>query len=103
MRQSEELAEQKRELEKFLFQHVYRHPQVLEVRQQAQRQLSEMFGYLVEHPDQLPASFASRAAAEGTKRTVGDYLAGMTDRFAQARHERLGEQPEWRSSEATVQ
>ncbi|MDH3718191.1 MAG: deoxyguanosinetriphosphate triphosphohydrolase [Planctomycetota bacterium] len=100
--QSDDLAEQKGELERFLFQRVYRHPQVLEVRQRAQNQLREMFAYFVTHIDQLPASYVARAADEGPPRTVGDYLAGMTDRFAQARHEHLYMQPDWRTGNSAA-
>jgi dGTPase len=75
---------------------------VLEVRQRAQNQLREMFAYFVAHIDQLPASYLARAADEGPERTVGDYLAGMTDRFAQARHEQLCMQPDWRTSNSAA-
>ncbi|NIL97162.1 MAG: deoxyguanosinetriphosphate triphosphohydrolase [Planctomycetales bacterium] len=102
IRQSDELAEQKGELERFLFQRVYRHPQVLKVRQRAQNQLSEMFAYFVAHPKQLPLSFSSRVADEGPQRTVGDYLAGMTDRFAQSSHQQLRMRPDWRTSTAAT-
>jgi dGTPase len=36
---------------------------------------------LLEHPDEMPASFHERIAVEGLERVVCDYLAGMTDRF----------------------
>ncbi|MBL8830467.1 MAG: dNTP triphosphohydrolase [Planctomycetaceae bacterium] len=77
-----ELAEQKVELERFLYQRVYRHPKVLRVRARAQEQLRIMFQGYVQDPDMLPAGFRSRLAIDGVERTVGDYLAGMTDRYA---------------------
>jgi len=86
---SSEVAQQKAELEAFLYQRVYRHPQLLEIRRQAQGKLAAMFQRLVERPDLLPAGFQSRMARDGVLRTVGDYLAGMTDRFAQQQFERL--------------
>lgn len=84
-----ELAEQKEELEAFLFQRVYQHPQVLEVRAVAQNALGELFAHFVAHAEQLPARFLVRQQAEGLPRVVGDYLAGMTDRFALAQHRAL--------------
>lgn len=81
-----ELAEQKRNLERFLFERVYKHPQVLEFRSKAQQALAELFEHLVRHPELLPARFASRVAVDGLERTVGDYVAGMTDRYALAQH-----------------
>jgi dGTPase len=91
VRHSPELAALKAELESLLGDRVYRHPQVLEMRGRVQAQLEEMFrGYLT-HPELLPEGFRTRAASTGLPRTVGDYLAGMTDRFALREHARLFE------------
>jgi len=87
--QSGELAEQKQQLESFLFDHVYRHEDVLKVRDRAQASLKEMFEFLVEHDDRLPDGFRARAPDVGIHRSVCDYLAGMTDRFASREHDRL--------------
>jgi dGTPase len=83
VRPNDELARQKLELERFLYQRVYRHPQVASGRTIAQAQLREMYrGYLA-RPELMPSSFRERAATIGLPRSVGDYLAGMTDHFAQ--------------------
>lgn len=81
---SRELAEQKAELETFLFERVYQHPQVLEVRTVAQNALGDLFAHFLAHPEQLPPGFRVRQDADGAGRVVGDYLAGMTDRYALA-------------------
>lgn len=86
---SPELAELKRELERFLYDRVYRHPQVLRLRGEAQAMLREMFAGYLARPELLPAGFAERAERIGRRRAVADYLAGMTDRFAQQEHRRL--------------
>lgn len=86
---SDELAEQKLALEAFLFRRVYRHPDVLAHRREAQGFLREMFARLAQHPDQMPEGFRQRIPAVGPQRTVGDYLAGMTDRFARREYDRL--------------
>lgn len=86
---SGELAAQKRELEAFLRERVYRHPSVLEHRDRAQAALAGMFAGYVANPSLLPARFRARIAAAGLSRSVGDYLAGMTDRFAGREFERL--------------
>lgn len=83
------LAEQKAELERFLYARVYRHPRVLSMRGPAQDRLRQMFAHYVIHPDLLPESYRKRAARDGVPRSVGDYLAGMTDRFAQQQYQRL--------------
>jgi dGTPase len=86
---SQELAELKRELETFLFQRVYCHPQVLRLRERAQSMLREMFAGYLARPELLPPRFAVRGEQVGLFRAVADYLAGMTDRFAQQEHQRL--------------
>ena len=88
IRPSPDIAEQKIELERFLHQRVYRHPQVLRMRVEAQNSLRAMFACFQQRLDLLPESFRLRAATVGIPRTVGDYLAGMTDRFAQLQHAR---------------
>lgn len=83
-----ELAEQKIELERFLYDRVYRHPRVLRVRAKSQQELRTMFAGYVANPEWLPSGFRSRIATDGLERTVGDYLAGMTDRYARKQFRR---------------
>jgi dGTPase len=78
---SAELAAQKLELERFLYDRVYRHPELIAVRTQAQGRLRELFERFVAQPELLPTWFQERSRAVGLPRAVGDYLAGMTDRF----------------------
>jgi dGTPase len=89
IRGSRELAEQKRELERFLYDQVYRHPRLIEVRCEAQARLKAMFQHYLQHPDLLPAWYQQRATAVGLERSVGDYLAGMTDRFCDHQFRKL--------------
>ncbi|HEY2840160.1 MAG TPA: deoxyguanosinetriphosphate triphosphohydrolase [Pirellulales bacterium] len=89
VRPSQELAEKKLELERFLAGRVYRDPQLLRIRDTAQQMLRETFhGYLA-RPEFLPESYRNRAGQIGWQRSVGDYLAGMTDRYAQQEYSRL--------------
>jgi dGTPase len=88
---SSALREKKLKLERFLFDNVYRHPQLLAKRRPAQQKLRELFELFVEKPEKLPKKFQRLAASEGLPRAVGDYLAGMTDRFAFEEHRRLTE------------
>ena len=81
IRTSSPLARQKTELEVFLYEHVYRHLRLIEVRAHAQQRLRAMFRGYVARPELLPSRFQARAAVVGAARSVGDYLAGMTDRF----------------------
>jgi dGTPase len=86
---SRELADQKRELERFLYDRVYRHPRLVEVRAEAQSRLREMFDAYCQRPELLPPHFLARVHATGLPRAVGDYLAGMTDRFCDHQHRML--------------
>jgi dGTPase len=86
---SREVAELKLGLERYLFKNVYRHPSVEEIRNSAREALREMFDILVADPEQLPAKFRARIAGDGPARSVADYLAGMTDRYALEEHRRL--------------
>lgn len=73
------LADERRELEQFLFNKVYRHPQLIEVRQQAAERIKQLFSRLVARPQLLPTRFQNRVNRWGAERVVGEYLAGLTD------------------------
>jgi dGTPase len=86
---SRELGEQKRELEKFLYSRVYRHPRLIAVRSEAQGRLRQMFDLLCRQPERLPPHFQQRGARIGIQQAIGDYLAGMTDRFCDQQYRQL--------------
>ena len=78
---SPELATGKQELERFLFQQVYRSDQVMEVRQRAQGELRQLFHWYCENFGEMPPRYRQRVDSLGLRRSVADYIAGMTDRF----------------------
>jgi dGTPase len=73
-------------LKQFLLRNLYRHPQVTATTAQAKQVVRELFAAYMDAPSQMPADFGSRP---NTARSVADYIAGMTDRFAAREHERL--------------
>lgn len=79
----------KRELERFLFENLYRHHAVNAAFHRARRVLAELFAFWTAHPDALPPEHAARVGPVGLHRAVADYLAGMTDRFALDEYGRL--------------
>jgi dGTPase len=87
--QSESLSEERRELKAFLFEHLYRHPQVMVQRQNVERILEALFTRFLEQPKNLPESVQARFEQVGLERAICDYLAGMTDNYAFAEHARL--------------
>jgi dGTPase len=74
-------ASDKEELEEFLFEHVYRHAKLVEVRQRAATRIHQLFRLLKAYPERLPERFRSWLSLWGLERTVAAYIAGMTDRF----------------------
>ena len=75
-------AEPKRELELFLFERVYRHPEVLARRNQVTERLGQLFDAYLKNPEKLPPLFHAIADEEGTPRAVADYVSSLTDRSA---------------------
>jgi dGTPase len=86
---SDEIRVQVQELQAFLNRRFYRHPHLLELARIAQATLSALFDAYCARPDQMPSWYRAWADEIGIRRAVCDYLAGMTDRFAQREHERL--------------
>ncbi len=79
----------KAELEEFLHRSVYRHPRVMRMASKGQRLLHQLFQEFTRMPELLPDRYARRARSGQLVRTVCDYLAGMTDRYAQDEYLRL--------------
>jgi dGTPase len=86
---SEPIAASKAALKEFLFQNLYQHPRVVRVTRQAEGTLSDLFHAYRENPAKLPGHVVARFREDGEARAVADYVAGMTDRFAQAEHASL--------------
>ncbi len=77
------------ELKGFLMKNLYNHEKFVGGRGKAQRIIRELFKYYMEHPDKLPESRRQRINIQGLPRTVCDYIAGMTDNYAEARAEEI--------------
>ncbi|MFW5698814.1 MAG: deoxyguanosinetriphosphate triphosphohydrolase, partial [Planctomycetota bacterium] len=77
------------ELEELLFANVYRDYRVNRTFHRARRVIAELFAFYRDHPDCLPDEHQARIATTGLERTVSDYIAGMTDRYALEEHARL--------------
>jgi len=89
---SAELEGQIRELKRFMFDRVYRHPRVMRVMTRAEGIVCDLFQRYLTDPSKLPPAW--RAAASNLDerrqaRLVSDFVAGMTDRLAIAEHRRL--------------
>jgi len=74
------------ELKRFLFSELYRHPQVAETTARARSAVVELFSAYLAAPQEMPEDYAGAA---DLPRSVADYIAGMTDRYALREHHRL--------------
>ncbi|HVZ00956.1 MAG TPA: deoxyguanosinetriphosphate triphosphohydrolase [Dongiaceae bacterium] len=83
-------------LKRFLFRAMYRHERVTRMTEHAKVVVAELFDRHLAEPGLLPEDWRAETGAPGdarTARVVADYIAGMTDNFAFATHERLGGTP----------
>lgn len=77
------------ELREFLFTNVYTHRSAERERARAIRVIVDLFNYLCAHPEYLPNELVAQEGDEPVSRIVGDYIAGMTDRFATETYQSL--------------
>lgn len=86
VRFDEEMGTLNLEIKEFLRSHLYDHQVLRNAREDAERQLEDLFQFYMEFPDRLPLGHRSRIGEQGLSRVVCDYVAGMTDLFARAKH-----------------
>jgi len=78
-----------RQLKTFLYENMYQHHRVVRMQVKAERTVEDLFSAYTRSPDILTEEVQRRAQQAGLERTVCDYIAGMTDRFALQEHDRL--------------
>jgi dGTPase len=86
---SPELEGQERELKRFLYTRFYSSPRLEDIRIEAQRVVANLFAAYRDDPTLLPDLWRNDGDEVQRLRTIGDFIAGMTDRFAVARHREL--------------
>ena len=81
---SEEAAYYMNKLRAFMFDNVYRSPIVKEDSEleKIRGLIHSLYGYFLEHTEELPAEYQSILQQDGAHEAVKDYIAGMTDRYA---------------------
>ena len=78
------------ELRQFMFEHVYRSPEVRREETRTRTMLQSLYRYFAEHPDEMPDDyFVLMTKGEPLERVVCDYVASMTDRYSIAVFRRL--------------
>ncbi len=89
---SEPMLQNDRALREFLFKHMYRHERITRRTAVAREVVRDLFAIYMERPGHLPEEWragAARGDQAARARLVADYIAGMTDRFAQEEHGKL--------------
>jgi dGTPase len=86
---SDGLGAEERELKHFLYTRLYDLPELKPIRTEAERVVADLAAAYRADPCLLPQSWQRGGDEVQQLRTIGDFIAGMTDRFAIARHEEL--------------
>jgi dGTPase len=85
-------AQAEAEIKAFLKERMYRHPRVMTVMGEAEQILFDLFARYERQPADLPAEWLPAGGDETETeraRRIGNFIAGMTDRFAITEHQRL--------------
>ena len=86
------IAAAERLIKGFLETHMYRHERVKRVMGDASGVVRELFARYSAHPGDLPAEWMAgfgELDEAARARRIADFIAGMTDRYALAEHQRL--------------
>jgi dGTPase len=87
-----EVADTEAAIKAFLKVHMYRHERVMRVMRDAEQIVFDLFARYEQDADDLPAEWqeGTRELTGGARaRRIGNFIAGMTDRFALMEHHRL--------------
>ncbi len=85
---SDELAAQERTFKRFMYDKLYYHPEQIETARRARAVVAELFSAYSQQPVLMDEEWIDGLPRHepGRSRHIADYIAGMTDRFAIARH-----------------
>jgi dGTPase len=89
---STEAAQAETEIKRFLRARMYRHERVMNVMRDAEAVVRNLFTRYQAAPEDLPAEWGPHAGEDNEAsrvRRIGDFIAGMTDRYAIMEHQRL--------------
>jgi len=86
---SQKMKKEKEELEKFLYKNLYQDPKIVEMAEKSKNSLIFLFKTYSKNIRKMPSFFQRWARRVGKSRAICDYIAGMTDRFAQEEYKKL--------------
>jgi dGTPase len=85
---SPELAEQERDLKRFMYATLYHHPEQMAAADRARIVVTDLFAAYQADPALMPPEWRDDCTLEEPSRSrhIADFIAGMTDRYAEKRH-----------------
>jgi dGTPase len=86
---SDDMHRRNRELKDFLYNNLYRHHRVIRMAVKAEHTITQLFNAYRSEPRMLKPDFRKLIDERGLERTICDYLAGMTDRYAVQDYKKL--------------
>ncbi|WP_368430808.1 deoxyguanosinetriphosphate triphosphohydrolase [uncultured Parasutterella sp.] len=86
---SEDMLQQVRGLKSYLMDNLYRHYKVLRVTNKSAKLIKDLFDAFYAHPELLPPAYQKKVKEQGAPLVIADYIAGMTDRYAQLEYSRV--------------
>jgi dGTPase len=80
---SHEMHDANQQIRAFLYKNMYLHEKMNSQRRESKLVVENLFAIYMEKPEMLPDSWRADITSEVSKaQVVGDYIAGMTDRYA---------------------
>ncbi len=86
---SPQIGERNGTLKRYLNLHLYQHQRIERMKDKAARILRALYERYHDNPRLLPDDTRRRAERDTLQRTIADYIAGMTDRYAVQEYQRL--------------
>ncbi|VIO73960.1 deoxyguanosinetriphosphate triphosphohydrolase [Bradyrhizobium ivorense] len=87
-----DVAEEEAAIKAFLYRRMYRHHRVMQIMGDAEQVVRDLYERYRQSPGDLPAEWIEGTEQETDSernRRIGNFIAGMTDRFALIEHHRL--------------
>jgi dGTPase len=86
---SEDMTRRNRQTKDFLYANLYRHHRVVRMAVKAEQIINKLFQSYMAEPEMLPHHVQILIGERSLERTICDYIAGMTDRYAVEDYQKL--------------
>jgi dGTPase len=85
---SSAVEDERAQSKSFLYDNLYYSPALSDEKDDAERVVTTLFAFWMDHPESLPHNYQDKARAESLPRVICDYIAGMTDPFILEQYEK---------------